>query len=69
MKNRLQRPEPKIVARYNDYEVTHGVTHGMYYVCKGKDYVGHKPVYANAISLISLREGQGFDINKVEDLR
>lgn len=63
------RPEPNIVARYEDYCITQGVTNGMFYVFYKDTFVGHDPIYANAVSLISLREGQGFDINKVEDLR
>lgn len=61
--------QPKIVARYNEYVITQGVTNGMFYVFSKDIFVGLHAVFANAVSLISLREGQRFDINNIKDLR
>ena len=69
MSHRHKREEPRIVATYYDYAITQGVTNGMFYVFYKDTFVGHDAVYANAVSLISLREGQSFDINKVVDKR
>lgn len=61
--------EPRIVAKYNEYAIAQGVTNGMFYVFYKDTFVGMDAVYADAVSLISLREGQGFDIANVDDLR
>ncbi|MDP3290639.1 MAG: hypothetical protein Q8M43_01255 [Sulfuricurvum sp.] len=69
MKKQLQRPEPKIVARYGkDYAITQGVTNGMYYGFYKKEFLGHNEALSYVISLISIRESVQFDINKVEVL-
>jgi hypothetical protein len=69
MKKQLQRPEPKIVARYGkDYAITQGVTNGMYYGFHQDTFLGHNEALSYVISLVSIREGTEFDINKVEIL-
>lgn len=69
MKKQLQRPEPKIVARYGkDYAITQGVTNGMHYAFYKDEFLGIGPLLSNAISHVSLHCGAGFDINKVEIL-
>lgn len=69
MKSVRKKKEPRIVAKYGEYTITQGVNNGVFYVFERDTFVGHSAVYSNAVSLISLREGQGFDINRVEDLR
>ena len=69
MKKQLQRPQPKIVARYGkDYAITKGVTNGMYYGFYRDKFIGHNKALSYVISLVSIREGTEFDINKVEIL-
>ncbi|GEM_PF-1801943 len=69
MKKQLQRPEPKIVARYGkDYAITQGVINGMYYGFYRDEFLGHNEALSYVISLVSIREGAEFDINKVEIL-
>lgn len=64
-----KKPEPKVVARYgSDYEITQGVTNGMHYGFYNNEFLGHNEQLSYVISLISIREGQNFDINKVEIL-
>lgn len=61
---------PIIIARYGeDYTITQGITHGLFYVFHRDIYIGMDSVYANAVSLISLRHGEGFDINKVQKVK
>jgi len=62
----LERSKPRFIARYNDYTITQGTTNGTFYVWLEDMFVGMDSVLANAISLISLREGQAFDIEAVE---
>jgi hypothetical protein len=63
---RLPKPEPKIVARYKEYAITKGVTNGLFYGFYKDTFLGHSKVMSHVVSLISLREGEGFDINKME---
>jgi len=65
---RLPRPEPKIVARYKEYAISQAITSGIYYGFYKDQFLGHSKVMSNVVSLISLREGEGFDINKMEIL-
>lgn len=66
---KLQKPVPKIVARYGkDYAITQGVNSGVYYGFYKREFLGHNAQLSYVISLISIREGAGFDINKVEIL-
>ncbi|HZF69383.1 hypothetical protein [Sulfuricurvum sp.] len=57
--------EPKIVARYKDYEITKSDATGMFYGLQGTGYIGHNESLSFVISLISVEEGAAFDINKV----
>ncbi|MDD2267489.1 hypothetical protein [Sulfuricurvum sp.] len=66
MKKEPQIQHPKVVARYKDYEITKSETLGMYYGFQGSQHIGHNEQLSQVISIISLREGEGFDINKVE---
>lgn len=69
MKQKLKKNEPKIVAQYgSDYTITQGVTNGMNYGFHDNEFIGHNEQLSYVISLISIREGQNFDINKVEIL-
>lgn len=69
MKKQLQRPEPKIVAKYgDDYVITQGVTNGMHYAFYKDESLGLSLLLSNAISHVSLHCGAGFDINMVEVL-
>ena len=60
------RKEVPIVARYGEYAITHGATHGMYYVFERDTFVGMDKELDGAIDLIALREGMYFDPDKVE---
>lgn len=69
MRQRLKKPEPKIVARYGkDYAITQGVNNGVFYGFYRDKFLGHNMAMSYVISLISIREGINFDINKVEIL-
>jgi len=69
MKKKPQQKEPKIVARYGeDYTITQGVTNEIYYGFYKDTFLGHNEALSYVISLISIREGTEFDINKVEIL-
>lgn len=63
-----KKQDPKIVARYKDYEIMHRASNGMYYGLHGERSVGHNEQLSFVISLISIEEGTHFDINKVEIL-
>lgn len=68
-RKRLPKPLPKIVARYGkDYAITQGVNSGVYYGFHKREFLGHNAQLSYVISLISIREGAEFDINKVEIL-
>lgn len=63
-----KKQDPKIVARYKDYEIMQGASNGIYYGLQEKRFVGHNEQLSFVISLISIEEGAAFDINKVEIL-
>jgi hypothetical protein len=56
-------------ARYGDYTITFGVTHGHFYVFERDIFVGMDKDFNEAIALIALREGMYFDPDKVEVLK
>jgi hypothetical protein len=69
MKRKKPIPPPKIVARYGkDYVITQGVNNGVFYGFYRDKFLGHNIAMSYVISLISIQEGQNFDINKVEIL-
>lgn len=60
------RQQPHIVARYDQYAITHGVTHGMYYAFHADTFIGMEKTLDEAIDIIALREGMYFERERVE---
>lgn len=57
---------PSVVARYGYYTISKGTREGHFYVFLNDIYIGMSNEYDDAVSLIALREGDGFDPDRVE---
>jgi hypothetical protein len=63
-----QPQEPKVVAKYKEYEITQGINNKIFYGFHKKEFIGQGVLMSEVVNTISLLEGEGFDINKVKVL-